>query len=174
MGLSAGLGALGEGTGVRCGGGTWDWVWELDDLSSRPGRDEVVPEGSGLTDFREWKVPIQSWKRRVKTSRVTKPTRFFLEATASALRIISFIMRRASWDMWRSFEAESSKSVMQEAHLSGNQRCIWGSMQGACRRHKWPPHFSFLLVQFLHSPLELREVDREREDMAAGKSGQRW
>lgn len=26
-------------------------------------------------------------------------------------------------------------------------------------------------MQFLHSPLELREVDREREDMAAGR---RW
>ena len=64
-----------------------------------------------------------------------------------------------------SLETDSSKSVTQLSQVSDIHIYSWRSMQGAWRRHRWPRNFPLLLMQFLHSFLELDEVDREREAM---------
>ena len=62
---------------------------------------------SALTDFALLKVPIQSLKRKAKTSVETNPERFLRPAAAYALLIISFRMNLASLDTLWSLEEES-------------------------------------------------------------------
>ena len=95
----------------------------------------VKSEGTGegrtcLMDLGLLKVPIQLLNFREKVSWETKPWRFFLAATASALLRISLMMWRASLDTSWSLEAAFSKSFWHVMHLSGNQRWTSWSTHG--------------------------------------------
>ena len=56
------------------------------------------------------------------------------------------------------------------SQLVGSHKCWRGFIQGAWRRQRCSCHCALLLVQFLHSPLELREVERDLDVMSVAGS----
>ena len=73
-------------------------------------------------------------------------------------------MARAASATKGSVDSDSSRRLEQMEQLAGSHK--WrGDMQGAWRRHRCSRHWVLVLTQFSHSPLELREEERDPDIM---------